>query len=222
MDVVELEVVTITTLLTASHTIHTCLEAECIFRSGVAVRTRDCTIVLACDRRPLLCIIVGLLHEVSPTATSVVWHFLSIVNVADGSLQTNVVRLGNLPVLHEVGSNRTCAPSLTERECIFYVLTATNTEVKGKAVRVSDSGVPRSLLVKLDGEHRLRVNAIVVFHPSESLTRNVRIVVDGLLVGVSPNITEVIYKRVTGIVNTVVDISDNILLCQSCSVWKLY
>ena len=89
-------------------------------------------------------------------------------------------------------------------------------------IGITDGGRPRSQLVELDGEHSLGVHAIVVFHPSQALTLRIRIILNNLVVGVGPEVTEVRNERIAGVVHTVVDVADHILLAHGRAVGQFH
>ena len=149
-------------------------------------------------------------------------HLIRIVHIGDSSLQTDIIRLSGLPVVHEVRSHRTGTPSLSEWECFCVVLTTTYTEMQSDTISITDGCAPRSQFVELDSEHSLGVHGIVVFHPSETFTFGVRIVFNNLIVGVGPKIAEIRNKRVTRVVHAIVDSSDNILLGQRSPVRQFH
>ena len=90
--------------------------------------------------------------------------------------------------------------------------------MQGNTIGVTDSGAPRSLLVELDGEHGLGVDGVVVLYPLQTSVLIERVVADGLVVGVSPQVAEVGNELVTRVVDAVVDVGDDILLGQRGAV----
>ena len=167
------------------------------------------------DGRKFLAIIVGLLYEVVPTTLGV---GRKVVQVKYCSIEAEVTRLGVLPVGHEVGSHRAGTPSLSEGEGVGISLTATHTEVQGVAIGITDGGRPGSHLVELHGKHRLGVDTIVVLHPLQALALGVFVILHGATVGVSPEVAEVGNQRIARIVDTIVDIGDDLVLGQSGAI----
>ena len=218
MDVRQLEVVLTRSIPVAR--VHQSLKASQISWC-VAFFRYERTIVLCTDRRPFLAIVITLLYEVCPTTTGIIRHFQSIVYVSDRSLQTNVVRFSSFPVVYKVWSNRSCTPSLTEGECLSIVLTTADTEVKGNTIGITDSGLPRSQLIKLDREQCFWIDCIIILHPCQSLTFGIRIVFNHLIISISPQRAEVVNQFITRIVHTIINVGNNILFGQCCSIGQL-
>ena len=90
---------------------------------------------------------------------------------------------------------------------------------KGFASKRPDFRSPSlRLIVEFDGKHRLGIDAVVVFNPLESLACGVGIFLYDQFVGVSPEVAVIWNQFIAGVVHTVVDIGDNVLLGQRRAV----
>ena len=124
-----------------------------------------------------------------------------------------------IPVGLQIRSDRTCAPSTSEREANGSVgdLT-TNAEVKSISVRVTDSSAPGCALIIMYCEHRLRIDSIVVLSPRKTFILRIVVVLLSASVSISPQVAEVVNECISRVVNTIVDILYHILLGEFCRV----